>query len=207
MFNAVKKKLTDANIQFEVIEHLPEGQSERICAIRGNTLHQGAKAMLLRIGIAKNKSSYVLAVLPADMRIDFNVIKNHFGAQSIMMAPTPKVEELTKCEVGAVPPFSFNPEVRLLVDRSLLTDNEKIAFNAGRLDKSIIMQASDYEKLISKEATFLKFGAPREPVNSNTGSIQTSQTFSGATLFSATSTNTASSTITLALSNNGSSST
>ena len=43
-------------------------------------------------------------------------------------------------------PFSFNPELGLIVDPSLL-ENEEIYFNVARLDRSIALKTSDYVAL------------------------------------------------------------
>ena len=44
---------------------------------------------------------------------------------------------------GTVLPFSFNPELELLVDPTLL-ENVEIYFNAARLDRSLVLKTSDY---------------------------------------------------------------
>jgi Ala-tRNA(Pro) deacylase len=44
---------------------------------------------------------------------------------------------------GTILPFSFNPELELIVDPSLL-ENQEIYFNAARLDCSMVLMTSDY---------------------------------------------------------------
>jgi len=45
--------------------------------------------------------------------------------------------------VGTVLPFSFNPDVDVIVDPSLLK-NEYMYFNAARLDRSFALRTQDY---------------------------------------------------------------
>lgn len=52
-------------------------------------------------------------------------------------------ERLAGSVTGTVLPFSFNPELELVVDPSLL-ENEEIYFNAARLDRSLALKTSDY---------------------------------------------------------------
>jgi Ala-tRNA(Pro) deacylase len=40
-------------------------------------------------------------------------------------------------------PFSFHPELELIVDPTV-HDNQELYFNAARLDRSIVLQTSDY---------------------------------------------------------------
>jgi Ala-tRNA(Pro) deacylase len=49
--------------------------------------------------------------------------------------------------MGSVPPFSFNPQVRLVVDPALVERFAEIAFNAGRLDRSIVLDSADYVRI------------------------------------------------------------
>jgi Ala-tRNA(Pro) deacylase len=44
---------------------------------------------------------------------------------------------------GTVLPFAFNPELALVVDPSLL-ENDEIYFNAARLDRSMALATRDY---------------------------------------------------------------
>ncbi len=52
-------------------------------------------------------------------------------------------EQLAGSVTGTVLPFSFNPQLELLVDPSLLEHNE-LYFNAARLDRSLVLKTSDY---------------------------------------------------------------
>ena len=65
------------------------------------------------------------------------------------------VEALTACVFGAIPPFSFHPALRLVADPLLFERFPQIAFNAGRLDRSIILDTEDYLHIARPEiATF-----------------------------------------------------
>ena len=84
--------------------------------------------------------------MPGHRRVDLDAIRAHFAASSVAIANRDKAEALTGCVTGAIPPFSFNPELQLLAD-PLLTENEEVVFNAGRLDRSIFMRADDYIRI------------------------------------------------------------
>lgn len=44
---------------------------------------------------------------------------------------------------GTIPPFTFHPELRFIVDPELLSHPE-IVFNAARLDRSLALNTQDY---------------------------------------------------------------
>ena len=151
VYEAIISLLDENQAEYHVLDHEPEGQSELISQIRGNDLSQGAKAMVLMVKVSKKISQYYLAVIPADRKIDFDAIKELCPkGKRVMFAPPEKAEKLTNCTMGAVPPFSFNPELNLVVD-PLLLENKVIVFNAGRLDKSIFLSSDSYLKSVKPQ--------------------------------------------------------
>jgi len=131
---------------YRVIEHQPEGRTELIAQIRGNRLEQAIKSIVIQVRLKKKEHVYCLANVPGDCRIDLNGIKSHFQAESAAFASREKAQELTGCVMGAVPPFSFNDQLHVLAD-PLIQENEEVVFNAGRLDRSIFMQLTDYIRI------------------------------------------------------------
>jgi Uncharacterized conserved protein len=130
---------------YRVIEHEPEGHTEVIAKMRGNRIEQSIKSIVIQVR-RKKESSYCLANVPGDCRIDFHGIKNHFNADSVAFAAREKAQELTECVIGAIPPFSFNDQLQVLAD-PLIQENEEVVFNAGRLDRSIFMKLDDYLRI------------------------------------------------------------
>jgi Ala-tRNA(Pro) deacylase len=150
-FDKIVSVLKRHNARFRIVEHEPEGQSDKIAQIRGNEPQQGAKAILTMSSDKEGKSSFNLVVIPADSGLDFGKLKKHLGKKNTTMAPLDEMEKLTDCVRGSVPPFSFWPSINLLVDESLITRNHEseIVFNAGRLDRSIFLYVADYLRIVS----------------------------------------------------------
>ena len=131
---------------YRVIEHEPEGRTEVIAKIRGNRIGQSVKSMTLQVRLTRRENIYCLANVPGDCRVDFDGVKSYFNADSVAFAAREKAEALTGCVIGAIPPFSFNDQLPALVD-PLVLENEEIVFNAGRLDRSIMMRLEDYIRI------------------------------------------------------------
>ncbi|NVJ23406.1 MULTISPECIES: YbaK/EbsC family protein [Myxococcus] len=143
---------------FRVVEHEPEGRTELISQIRGNVLAQAAKAMVLMVKQGKKERRYFLAVVPGDCRVDLEAVKALGGGTHAMFAPPPVAQELTGCEMGAVPPVSFHPDLKLVVDPGLLA-HEEIVFNSGRLDRSIFVQREGFLKVANPEVAAIALRA------------------------------------------------
>jgi len=131
---------------YRVIEHEPEGRTEVIAKIRGNRIEQSIKSMVLQVRLTRKENIYCLANIPGHSRVDFNGVKSYFKADSVAFAQREKAQELTGCVIGAIPPFSFSDQFQLLAD-PLIQDNDEVVFNAGRLDRSIMMKLSDYIRI------------------------------------------------------------
>jgi Ala-tRNA(Pro) deacylase len=131
---------------YRVIEHEPEGRTEIIAKIRGNKIEQSIKSIVAQVRLNRRQNIYCLANVPGDCRIDFEGIKQHFGADSVAFASRTKAQELTGCIIRAIPPFSFSDQLQVLAD-PLIRQNEEVVFNAGRLDRSILMKLEDYIRI------------------------------------------------------------
>ena len=131
---------------YRLIDHAPEGRTEVVSPMRGNALSQAAKCIVLMVKIGKKVTRYLLAVVPGDKRVDLQAVKALMGATYVAFASQDIAERLAGSVAGTVLPFSFSPELELVVDPSLL-ENDEIYFNAARLDRSMALKTSDYVAL------------------------------------------------------------
>src|SRR3546814_18284429 len=95
----------------------------------------------------------VLAGVPADKWADLAAIALASGGKKASLASHDQARELTGCEIGAIPPFTFNPGLALLVDPTLRDRHDDIVFNAARLDASIVMRTDDSFRLAQPRQT------------------------------------------------------
>ncbi|MCM7485564.1 YbaK/prolyl-tRNA synthetase associated domain-containing protein [Enterobacter kobei] len=148
--------LTGQGARFRVMEHEAVGKCEAVSEIRGTDLRQGAKALVCKVkgnGVKK----HVLAILAADLQADLSRLASHFGGLKASLASPAEASILTACVFGAIPPFSFHPDLTLVADPLLFERFDEIAFNAGLLEKSVIMDTQDYLRIARPElVTFHK---------------------------------------------------
>jgi Ala-tRNA(Pro) deacylase len=130
-------------VPYRLIDHAPEGRTEIVSPLRGNELSQAAKCIVLMVKMGKKVTRYLLAVIPGDARLDLQAIKTLMHGTYVAFASADIAERLAGSVTGTILPFSFNPELELVVDPSLL-DNDELYFNAARLDRSMVLETSDY---------------------------------------------------------------
>jgi len=139
--------LVAGGAEYRTLDHEPEGRTDRASEIRGHVLCQAAKAMVVAIRSRDiERRRFVLAVVPGDRRVSFDAIARAHQARGASLASAHEAANLTGCEMGAVPPFSFDPKLTLMADINLMQE-QQIVFNAGRLDRSIFLRSDDYLRI------------------------------------------------------------
>lgn len=91
----------------------------------------------------------MLAVLAGDRRADLKKIVAAVEGKKGGFAPSELAEQLTGCAVGAIPPLWLSGDgLPVIADADFLAAHEEIAFNAGRLDRSVVMATEDYVRIV-----------------------------------------------------------
>ncbi len=138
--------LDQHNAVYRLIDHPAEGRTEIVSPMRGNKVAEAAKCIVVMVKITKKMKKYILAVIPGDAKINLNAIKELFRGIYVSFATPEIAEQLAGSVSGTILPFSFNPELLLIVD-PLLLKNDEIFFNAARLDRSMALKTVDYIKI------------------------------------------------------------
>ena len=139
----IRVLLRSTGTDFREIEHEPTRTSEESAAARGESLSVGAKALLL-----KTDSTFRLFVLPADRKLSSGAIRRHLHVSRTRFATREELHELTGLVPGCVPPFGAPIlPFELYADEAVGQHVDRVAFNAGSLTHSIIMSATDWERL------------------------------------------------------------
>jgi Ala-tRNA(Pro) deacylase len=142
--------LNTQQARFRVMEHEAIGKCEAVSEVRGTALGQGAKALVCKVK-GNGVKQHVLAILAADQQADLSRLASHLGGLKASLASPAEVDALTACVFGAIPPFSFHPALKLVADPLLFERFDEIAFNAGLLEKSIVMDTQDYLRIAQPE--------------------------------------------------------
>jgi Ala-tRNA(Pro) deacylase len=129
--------------RYELIDHPPEGRTELVSPLRGNQLSQAAKCIVVMVKLGKKATRYVLAMVAGDALVDLDALKHLLGGRYAGFASPEVAERLAGSVSGTILPFSFHPELELIVDPGLLA-HPRIFFNAARLDRSVALDTEDY---------------------------------------------------------------
>ncbi len=125
-------------INFQTTQHEAVYTSAEAAAVRGVSLHSGAKALIIKGG-----ETFLMVVLPADLSLDSAALREVLGTRRIRFADKDEVLQITGLTPGSIPPFGSLFSLPTYCD-DRLADNERINFNAGSHTVSIQMSYSDY---------------------------------------------------------------
>jgi Ala-tRNA(Pro) deacylase len=138
----IRSFLKTRQVAFQLMLHSPAPCATRLAQSLHVSGHHVAKAVLLRAG-----GGYILGVLPATHRIDFDRLADVLGLREIRLATEDEVEcVFTDCERGALPPFGRLYGLTTVIDCSLPREAE-IVFEGNLRHEGVRMRCDDYEAL------------------------------------------------------------
>lgn len=149
-FTRLVSLLDENNARYRVVEHISAGRSAEAAKARGTLIEQGAKALVCHVK-GNGIKQHVLAVLPAHRKANLSLLAQGINGSRASLASPDEVMNLTQCVFGAIPPFSFHPQLKLIADPMLFKLMPEMVFNAGSLERSIILNVADYQRIAAPE--------------------------------------------------------
>lgn len=142
VLNKVRILLEQENIGYEVLEHTLAFTALEIAQAQHIPGHQVVKSVVVNAD-----RNWILCVLPATHKIDFDKLKAAFSFQDVFLANEGRVASLFPgCEVGAMPPFGRLAGIAVYVD-SDLKENETVTFNAGTHTDMLKIRFKDFLRI------------------------------------------------------------
>ena len=109
-----------------------------------------AKTVILNVN-----GELAMAVVPANYKVNLDILREALNTENISLAEESSFAlHFGDCEAGAMPPFGCLYGMDVYIAESL-TEDEKIAFNAGSHFEVIQMNYKDYEALVKPKFIFL----------------------------------------------------
>lgn len=139
----VKEFLDSHQIKYITVTHSPAYTAQQIAQVAHIPAKELAKTVMIKIN-----GKMAMAVLPADHKVDFDLLKQITGADKVELAGEQEFRALfPDCEVGAMPPFGNLYGMEVYAHEALAEDDE-IGFNAGSHSEIIKMAYKDFKRLV-----------------------------------------------------------
>ena len=137
------KQLLDQNgVQYTPIVHHTAYTAQEVAAAEHVPGREHAKVTIIKAG-----QEFMMAVMPAQKKIDFTKLAAVLGGKQVRLAEEREFSDIFPgCEPGAMPPFGHLFSLPVVVDVDLEKD-ENIAFQAGTHVESVRMKYVDFKRL------------------------------------------------------------
>ena len=139
----LERFLNDKGVKYVKIWHSPAFTAQEVAASAHVPGRELAKTVMVKLD-----GEMALAVLPASVRIDFDLLRHATGAREVELAPEEEFRSrFPDCEVGAMPPFGNLYGMKTYVAEELSLD-EEIAFNAGSHTELVRLAYRDFDEAV-----------------------------------------------------------
>jgi Cys-tRNA(Pro)/Cys-tRNA(Cys) deacylase len=142
----VSQKLTEFGIPHRVFRHTGQVTSlEQAAAERGHRIGQVVRSIVFRLG----EGRFALVLMAGAAQISWPALRTHFGQSRLTMANEAEVLAATGYRPGTVSPIGLPGPLPILVDESLLVEDE-LSIGSGERNVAVILRREDLFKAIGE---------------------------------------------------------
>ncbi len=131
--------LESLGIPHQVFKHSGQVSSlEQAARERGQQPGQVVRSILFRLG----EDEFAMALVAGPAQISWKKLRKYMGQSRLTMASEQEVLSVTGYRVGAVSPFGIPRPLRVLVDPSVLSEQE-LSLGSGVRGTAIVIKSPD----------------------------------------------------------------
>ena len=141
--------LEKLNIPHRVFRHeTPVDSLEKAASDRGQRPSQIVRTILFRV----SEEEFALVLVAGPGQISWPALRKHLGQSRLTMASEEEVLAATGYPRGAVSPFGLPTPVRILLDTSVLEQDE-VSIGSGVRSTTVIMRREDLLRALGEVET------------------------------------------------------
>ncbi|MFB6212343.1 MAG: YbaK/EbsC family protein [Candidatus Magasanikbacteria bacterium] len=144
-YNQIKELFHEKGVDYQELNHEPVITSQEAERVRGESVPEGVKSLLIKVG-----NDYKLIVIPSSKKFSYQKLRNFFETGEIKLADPQKVEDIMNCSIGGCYPIGQIVNLETYLEETL-ADRDKISFNAGRKDKTMVVDWENFKRVASFE--------------------------------------------------------
>ena len=131
--------LERAGISFREFKHPgPIHSLEQAAEERGQRPEQVVRSILFRLG----EGEFAMVLMAGPTQVSWPMLRRYIGQSRLTMASEDEVKAVTGYEKGAVSPIGIPTSIRILIDESVIAEDE-ISIGSGVRGTTIILAVQD----------------------------------------------------------------
>ena len=132
-------ELEKLNVPHQIFRHEnPVHSLEQAASDRGQRPSQVVRSILFRVA----EDEFIMALVGGPEQISWKILRKHLGRSRISMASEDEVLAVTGYRVGTVGPFGLKRQVKVLMEKKLL-DEEEVSIGSGMRNTAVILKTAD----------------------------------------------------------------
>ena len=124
----------------------PVDSLEQAAEERAQRPEQVVRSILFRLG----EDQYLMALVAGPAQISWKKLRKHLGQSRLTMASEAEVLAVTGYRVGAVSPFGVPHPLKILVDPTVLKE-EELSLGSGVRGVAIMMKSADLMRALEQQ--------------------------------------------------------
>lgn len=148
LFEMVKEKLNELNIEFQLVEHEPALTTEQADSFIEGIPGVRTKTMFLT---NKKKKNFYLVIMDDAKRLDMNMFKDIVEEKQIKMASEETLFDKMSLPPGVVSPFGLlnnvDKDIKVYFDEEIV-EEERMSFHPNTNEKTIFIATNDLFKFL-----------------------------------------------------------
>ena len=136
--------LKELDIPHRIFRHEnPVTSFEQAARERGQRDSQIVRSILFRL----SEEEFVMVLIAGSAQVSWKILRRRLGSSRMTMATEDEVLAVTGYRIGAVSPLGLLNPLRVLVDESVLRE-EEISIGSGIRDVAIILKSTDLQQAL-----------------------------------------------------------
>jgi len=132
-------ELEKLNVPHQIFRHEnPVHSLEQAASERDQHPSQVVRSILFRVA----EDEFIMALVGGPEQISWKILRKHLGRSRISMASEDEVLAVTGYRVGTVGPFGLKRQVKVLMEKKLL-DEEEVSIGSGMRNTAVILKTAD----------------------------------------------------------------
>ncbi|MBL0344004.1 YbaK/EbsC family protein [Candidatus Villigracilis affinis] len=116
----------------------PVHSFEQAASDRGQRASQVVRSILFRIA----EDEFIMALVAGPAQVSWKILRKHLGKSRVSMATEDEVLAVTGYRIGTVGPFGLLNPVKVLIDSSVMLE-EEISIGSGMRNTAVILKSAD----------------------------------------------------------------
>ncbi len=138
--------LAQLGIPHRIFRHeTPVDSFEQAAAGRNQRPEQIVRSILFQV----RPEEFVMVLMAGREQVDWRSLRKLIGRSRVRMATEDEVLKVTGYRVGTVSPFGMKRQVRVLIDSSVL-EEEEISIGSGIRNTAIILKSTDLRRALGE---------------------------------------------------------